>query len=179
MKKNDEQLKTQARNMMSNAQGHLFEELIKTGCVIYSSQERAEINKVPEPFRVTKKLANGQFTGRFTAAAQPDFSGTLKGGTAIHFEAKYTNTDQIKRSVLTDEQMESLEHHRKLGAVTGVCVGIKDNFYFIPWNIWRDMKAIYGRQYLKTEDIEQYRVKFNGAVMFLDYVSERMDGHGQ
>ena len=30
------------------------------------------------------------------------------------------------------------------------------------------MKEMYGRQYLKADDIEEYRVKFDGAVHFLD-----------
>lgn len=29
---------------------------------------------------------------------------------------------------------------------------------------------MYGRQYLKAEDIEEYKVKFDGAVHFLDKV---------
>ena len=36
------------------------------------------------------------------------------------------------------------------------------------------MKEIYGRQYLKPEDIEEYKVKFDGAVHFLDrYLRQR------
>lgn len=166
------QLRTKLRNMTNNAQGSIFEELIKTGCIIYRHQRRAEIDKVPEPFRVTQKHANGLFTGRFTAPAQPDFSGTLAGGRAIHFEAKFTTTDQMKRAALTDEQMERLEGHTEIGAMTGICVGIKDQFFFVPWGVWKNMKGIYGRQYVTAADIEPYRVKFNGAVMFLDYVNE-------
>jgi len=162
----------QWQNTANNAQGGIFEELIKTACIIYRHQRRAEIDKVPEPFRVTQKHANGLFTGRFTAPAQPDFSGTLAGGRAIHFEAKFTTTDQMKRAALTDEQMDRLERHTEAGALTGVCVGIKDKFYFVPWGIWKDMKGIYGRQYVTAEDIEPYRVKFGGAVMFLDYANE-------
>ncbi len=167
------QLRTRLQNMMNNAQGGIFENLIKAGCVIYRHKRRAEIDKVPEPFRVTKKHANGLFTGRFIAPAQPDFSGTLAGGRAIHFEAKFTTTAQLKRAVLTDEQMERLDGHTEIGAVTGVCVGIQDKFFFVPWGVWKNMKEIYGRQYVTAGDIEEYRVKFNGAVLFLDYINER------
>ncbi len=163
----------QWQNKANNAQGGIFENLIKAGCVIYRHQRRAEIDKVPEPFRVTQKHANGLFTGRFIAPAQPDFSGTLAGGKAIHFEAKFTTTDQMKRAALTDEQMERLDGHTELGAFTGVCVGIQDKFFFVPWAAWKNMKEIYGRQYVTAADIEEYRVRFNGAVMFLDYVYER------
>ena len=30
------------------------------------------------------------------------------------------------------------------------------------------MKEIYGRQYLKPEDITEYKVRYDGAVHFLD-----------
>lgn len=160
----------QYQNGANNAMGHIFEMAIIAACTTYSDQGRAEIAKVPEPFRVTKKLGAGQFTGRFTAPAQPDFGGTLAGGQAIHFEAKFTSTDRLQRSVLTDEQMWRLERHTKLGAVTAVCAGIQDQFYFIPWNVWKGMKQIYGRQYVTAADIEQYRVRFTGAVLFLDYI---------
>jgi hypothetical protein len=32
------------------------------------------------------------------------------------------------------------------------------------------MKEMYGRQYLKADDIEEYKVRFDGAVHFLDNV---------
>lgn len=157
------------QNRKNNAQGHIFEEMINNGCAYYKRHGKAAIDKTPEPFRVMKKnKSNGTFTGRFTSLALPDYQGTLHTGRSIVFEAKYTTTDQIKRNVLTQNQMDTLEHHHKMNAVTAVCVGIQQNFYFIPWTIWREMKAIYGRQYLTRSDINRYSVKFNGAVLFLD-----------
>lgn len=167
---NQQQARQQLQNTMNNAQGGIFEDIILAACITYWIQGRAEIQKVPEPFKVTKKHSNGTFTGRFIAAALPDFSGTLAGGRAIHFEAKYTRTDRLKRDVLTDEQMERLERHTKLGAVTGVCAGIQDQFYFVPWAVWRDMKQVYGRQYVTAADIDPFRIKFTGSVLFLDYL---------
>ena len=167
-----EQQKARQRyqNTVNNAQGHFFENGIKAGCQMYEDSKRAKIEKTPEPFRVMKKHPDGTFTGRFTSLAQPDFQGTLHGGRSICFEAKYTTTDRMKRSALTEKQMETLDFHYSLEAVAAVCIGIKDKFYFIPWQVWRDMKQIYNRQYLLQSDIEQYRVKFTGAVLFLDYV---------
>lgn len=59
-----------------------------------------------------------------------------------------------------------------VGALCGVCICIQDDFFFIPWNVWRDMKEMYGRQYLKPDDIEEYKVKFDGAVHFLMHTEE-------
>lgn len=163
------------QNKRNNAQGHFFERVIESGCKRYKAEERANINKTPEPFRVLAKERNGIFKGRFTANAEPDFIGTLKNGRAIVFEAKYTSTEKMKRNVLSSEQIKALRLHHKLGAVAGVCIGIKDLFYFIPFEVWEDMKKIYGRQYLKKEDIEEYEVKFNGSVLFLDYKSKNRE----
>ena len=157
------------QNAVNNAQGHSFEDAIKAGCALYSMKERAEIEKIPEPFRVISKSEKGGiFKGRFTAHAQPDFQGTLAGGRSIVFEAKYTTTDRLKRDVLTGEQQDALERHRNRGAVSGVCAGIGNNFFFVPWVIWRDMKEHFGRKYVTAANLEPFRVRFNGAVLFLD-----------
>ena len=160
------------RNKVNNAQGHFFEDYIKAGCALYSERGRAEIDKTPEPFRVMEKMHDGIFKGRFTAHAQPDFQGTLDGGRSIVFEAKYTTTDRMKRDALTPVQQKTLESHHRRGALSAVCVGIGDKFFFVPWLLWRDMKDIFGRQYVTAADLENLRVKFNGAVLFLDYAHD-------
>ena len=157
------------QNAVNNAQGHSFEDAIKAGCVLYSMRERAEIEKTPEPFRVISKSEKGGiFKGRFTAHAQPDFQGTLAGGRSIVFEAKYTTTDRLKFDVLTDEQQDALERHHRRGAISAVCAGIKNDFFFVPWRVWREMKERFGRKYVTAADLEPFRVRFNGAVLFLD-----------
>ena len=165
----ENRLRQQYKNRANNAQGQHFENEILAGCKMYERHGIATIDKTPEPFRVTSKNhRTGEFTGRFSKHAQPDFQGTLYGGRSIMFEAKRTSKDRITRNVLTDTQMDVLEAHNRLGALCGVCICIQDEFFFIPWNMWRDMKEMYGRQYLKLEDIEEYKVRFDGAVHFLD-----------
>lgn len=152
----------------NNAQGHFFESFIKTACAVYKQKGIACVEKMPEPFMVLEKRDKGIFKGRFIAHAQPDFMGTLSGGRSICFEAKYTSTDKLGQNVLTGEQWDSLEQHWKAGAKAGVCAGIGDVYAFIPWPVWRSMQDIYGRKYMTAEDLEPYRVRFNGACMFLD-----------
>lgn len=152
----------------NNAQGHFFESYIKAACAIYKQKGTARVEKIPEPFMVLEKKAKGIFKGRFIAHAQPDFMGTLSGGRSICFEAKYTETDKLAQDVLTEEQRDALEDHWKSGAKAGVCAGIGNVFAFVPWAVWRSMKEIYGRKYMTAEDLEPYRVRFNGACMFLD-----------
>lgn len=169
MQYNPQQARQQWQNRVNNAQGHIFEDGIKAACRVYHDSGRAEVDKTPEPFRVTSKGRDGTFTGRFTALAAPDFQGTLQGGRSIVFEAKYTTADRMKRAVLTDAQMEALESHARSGAAAGVCAGIRDTCFFVPWNLWRDMKEHYGRLYVTAADLEPFRVRFTGAVLFLDY----------
>ena len=162
----------QYQNKVNNAQGHFFEGAIKAACALYSERERADVDKTPEPFRVIEKGRDGISKGRFTARAQPDFQGTLAGGRSIVFEAKYTTTDRMKRDVLTKEQQDALERHAARGALAAVCAGIGDKFFFVPWQMWRDMKQLYGRKYVTAADLEPLRVRFNGAVLFLDYAHD-------
>lgn len=148
----------------------IVEEAIRQACLLYANQGRAKVEKTPEPFRVLEKREGGIFVGRFTAHAQPDFQGTLDGGRSIIFEAKYTTTDAMKRDVLTETQMETLERHHRCGALAAVCVGIQDRFFFVPWPVWRDMKEAFGHMSVSAAELEAFRVRFTGAVLFLDYV---------
>ncbi len=162
---------------MNNAQGHQFEEAILAGCAVYAAQlpPRAKIDKTPEPFRVQSKSKNGVFTGRFTAHAQPDFQGTLQDGRSVVFEAKYTSTDRLNREVLTQTQQDTLEAHYRLGALAAVCAGIGTEFFFVPWPVWRDMKQHYGRKYVTAANLQPYRVRFDGTVRFLDYLTPPLE----
>lgn len=159
---------------VNNAQSQIFENQIIMACMGYINEKRAYIEKTPEPFRViSKNHTTGVFTGRFIKYknAQPDFKGTIFGGSAICFEAKQTMKDKIKISVLTDYQEEALELHYQLGAVTGICINLNNDFYFVPYSLWRLCKEQWDRQYFTKEDLKEYKVRFNGAVNFLDFVN--------
>lgn len=58
-----------------------------------------------------------------------------------------------------------------------VSVGL-ENFYRVPWEVWRDMKQIYGRKHMKLEDLESYRVQYIAGILKLlegveiDYTEE-------
>lgn len=44
-----------------------------------------------------------------------------------------------------------------------------EKFYRVPWVVFRDMKKIYGRQYMNEKELEPYRVQYmNGILRFLD-----------
>lgn len=162
------------RSLQNNGFGKNFEKFIAMACDYYRTNEIADITKIDEPFRVMQLYKAGQFKGQFTANANPDFEGTLKGGRSICFEAKYTTTDRLKQDVVSDKQWEVLDLKHKLGGLVGVCGGIQNKYYFIPWEVWINMKTLYGRKYVKPEDIEEYEVPFKQGIRFLDYKNNRI-----
>ena len=98
----------QYQGAVSRAQGKHFEEYIDLSLRYYEQRGEAVVEKTPEPMRPTKDLGNGKFIAYYEKAAQPDYKGTLKGGRAVVFEAKYTHSAQMEQSRVTREQAASL-----------------------------------------------------------------------
>ncbi|MDT2850162.1 Holliday junction resolvase RecU, partial [Vagococcus carniphilus] len=161
------------QSLRSNRSGKAMEYAIEAACEHYRRTGKAHVVKVPEPFMVLKLNPNKKsFTGKFIGNAEPDFSGSLQTGQHIAFESKYTSSDRIQKKAVSDKQNESLELYYQVKAVVGVCVGIKRTYAFIPWNIWRNMKEIYGRQYMTEEEIKKYQVPTPGYIDFLKGVGK-------
>ena len=158
------------RSRESSDSGKTFEHQIETACMMYEESNKASVAKIPEPFRVIKKLAAGRANVQCLRHADPDFMGAVSKGRCIVFEAKYTSKDRLETRALTGRQWQALERYWKMAAFAGVCCGIQDKYYFVPWAVFRDMKNIYGHQYVTQEDLKPYEVKCTGpAVLFLDY----------
>lgn len=151
----------------NRAAGEYWENMIEAACRNYRLDGLAEITKTPEPMRpLGRPNAKGQFAACFTKQAQPDYKGTLKGGRAVVFEAKHTESDRMRRSVISEEQEKQLNRHQKLGAECFVLLSFGlQRFYRIPWEIFRDMKDHFGRKYIKPEDVKQYEVKYTGGYL--------------
>lgn len=167
-------IKRRQRGYQSKLAGEYFENMIDASLKWYRYKGVAEIEKTPEPMRtLSKPNRQGKFLACFTKSAQPDFQGTLAGGRSIVFEAKHTDSDRIEYSRLSDEQINKLSSHHRLGAVTFVLVsfGLQD-FYRIPWETWRDMKTIYGYKHIKQPDLEPFRVEFiSGVIKLLEDIA--------
>lgn len=160
----------QLQGKRSKVVGDYFENLIESACVYYHDQGIAHIEKTPEPMKVLRPVPRqpGHFIACFEKAAQPDYKGTLKGGRGIVFEVKHTDHDRIDRGRLTQDQLDGLENHHRLGALAFVLVSFGfQHFFRIPWTVWRDMKKIYGRKYVKLEELESYQVESIGMRILL------------
>lgn len=173
------------RGRQSRIMGDHFENMIAASLRWYEDKGVACIEKTPEPMKPLRAPnRQGQFLACYVKAGQPDFKGTLTGGRSVVFEAKHTDSDRIEYGRLTDEQVEKLSTHHKLGAAAFVLVsfGLQD-FYRIPWEVWRDMKAIYGRKHIKQPELEPYRVQYISGVLkllegiALDYNQEKEQTH--
>lgn len=157
------------KGLQSKRAGEHFENMISASLRWYEERGVACIEKTPEPMRPLRAPnRQGQFLACYVKAGQPDFKGTLTGGRSVVFEAKHTDSDRIEFGRLTNEQIEKLSTHHKLGAATFVLVsfGLQD-FYRIPWEVWRDMKTIYGRKHMKQPELEPYRVQYIAGVLKL------------
>lgn len=155
------------RGRQSRILGGYFESLIEASLAWYKEQGVACIEKTPEPMKPIGRPNNrGQFLACYTKAAQPDYKGTITPGGAVVFEAKHTDSDRIERKATTKEQMERLELHYTLGAYAFVLVSFGlTAFYRVPWRVWNNMKAIYGRQYIKQDELAQYKVPFENGII--------------
>ena len=151
----------------NRAAGEQFEKTIEASLKWYKLRGDADIEKTPEPMKpLGKPNARGQFLACYVKAAQPDFKGTLRGGRSVVFEAKHTITDKIDQKVVTKDQGDRLENHHKLGAASFVIVGLGfEDFYRVPWTVWRDMKNIYGHKHMKRDELEPYRVRYTNGVL--------------
>ena len=165
--------KNRIRGKINHRNGKMFEELIEASCKWYEEMARAAIEKTPEPMRPLRQLGGGQFVAVFEKKAQPDFKGTLAGGRTIAFEAKFTDDGKIDQKQVSDEQWRRLCAHQAQGALCFVLVSFSfESYCMIPWDVWREMKTMYGRKYLKRSEAEIIgKVPFDGArIHFLDHV---------
>ena len=118
----------------------------RAGATIEYQRGTAIINKVNEPYIVTKKTTGNKFSGRFTGRAEPDFKGVLYGGRAIAFEAKSTQKSRIQRNAVTDTQMEWTKRTEGFWS-RYICGGkYTDKFYSVPFDV-DDMKTFTAKSF--------------------------------
>lgn len=158
------------RGSLSRAQGARFEQQIEIACEVYRRVGLADIQKTPEPVKPLRPMGDGRFLAVYTAKAQADFKGTLRGGRSILFEAKSTSTERMEQSRVTAQQSDQLERAYRLGAeVFILCQFCGNGVYRVPWSFWREMKAKAGRKYITAADVKEFEIEVNrnGILAFL------------
>ncbi|GEK88900.1 recombination protein U [Alkalibacterium putridalgicola] len=152
--------------------GERFEHLIDVTCAHYSLRGLAHIQKTPEPLKPIKALnrAKGLYQAVFTKKAQPDFTGTLKTGQSIVFEAKHTDSTNITFDRINAAQERDLSFHNHLGARALVVVsfGMK-KFYAVPWPAWVYLKQNSGKKSVNQKDLVDFEISTkNGLLNLID-----------
>lgn len=169
--------KRQIVGVRSRATGEIFENWISAACEFYRREGYAVIEKTPEPMKPLGKADRfGRFLACFTKQAQPDFKGALCDGSCIIFDAKHTEKDRIQQNVITETQWETFDRYENMRAKCYVVVSIGlTDFYRIPWNIWKQMKELFGHKYMAAgKELEPYRVPDrNCTILFLEGVELR------
>lgn len=160
--------------------GLQFEQMIDGACIAYAERGTAKIEKTPEPMRIIRPLGNGQYIAVFTKSAQPDYKGILSNGKMVVFDAKYTDTEKMAQSRVTEDQRQSLDEYAAMGATCFIVCGFSSGkAYRIPWGVWDAMKELYGRKYITEADIEGFRVKSDLKIWFLNSVLMGGIGNGR
>ena len=160
----------------NRANGQLFENLLDVSCEYYYEKGIACIEKTPEPMKVIKPFGDrrfGQYIACYKKTAQPDYKGSLCDGTCIIFDAKHTDTDRITQAAVTDNQVKVFDRYQSMKAKCYLIVSLGfEDFYRVPWNVWKNMKQLYGHKHMTRQELEQYRIKGNcSRVLFLEGVT--------
>lgn len=144
--------------------------MIDASCEAYRRAGMAIIEKTPEPMAPIKPLPGGRFIAIFRERAQCDYKGVLRGGWSIAFEAKRTDKDRIYQKAVTERQAQCLGDMYRLGANCFVLVSFRmRRFFRVPWLVWEEMAALYGRRYITEAELAEFEViASSGRINFLD-----------
>lgn len=154
----------QRQGLINRTKGKQFEGRLDAAFEYYRLRGFAVVEKTPEPMKPIRSLGQGRFIACYEHKAQPDYKGVIKGGREVMFEAKFTSTDRIKQEKVKKEQGDYLDEHQALGARCYVLVGFpRGAVYRLPWDVWKGMKARFGRKYVTEADLQTYRVPVDRA----------------
>lgn len=159
---------------INRAAGRAFEDRIDLTFEYYKKRGFALVDKTPEPFRVIRREDGGKFLGVYTKQAQPDYKGIMNGGRTVIFEAKFTSTDRLQSTAVTEAQWEYLTRATELGAWCYILGGFRSgNAYKIPWHVWRGMKDRFGRKYVTEADLEEFKINISSTGLLMIFTDKK------
>lgn len=163
-------MSNQVRGLKSKRNGQRFERLVERSCIDYKKRKEAFIQKTPEAMRPLRPMGNGKFISVFEKKSQPDFQGTLWKGRSVVFEAKHTDSTNIRFDRLADHQEAELLHHAELGAEAFILVSFSARrFYKVPIKDWINYKETLNKKSMNEDNLSQHVVRLmNGYIKFLD-----------
>lgn len=159
--------------LLAKRNGENFERLIEITCAYYSKMGAAYIQKTPEPMKPIKVInrAKRLFQAVYTMKAQPDFTGTLKNGKSVVFEAKHTDGTNIPFDRINDQQQEDLALHNHLGAMTFILISFNMKyFYAVPYSDWMQLKEQSKKKSVNQTDLIDYEISNKKG--YLNFIRE-------
>lgn len=162
--------KNDYKGLKAKRNGERFEQLLDVTCVHYSLRGLAYIQKTPEPMRVIAPISRskGQYKAIFTKKAQPDYTGTLKSGRSIVFEAKHTDSTRLAFDRLSYAQEKDLGYHDCLGAKSLIVISFNmKSFYAVPWKKWKQLKQHSGKKSVNQSDLVEFEISTKNGMLNL------------
>lgn len=155
----------------SQRNGKVFEKYVERSCIRFRSLGLADIKKTPEPMKPVGVINKnyGWFKAVYEKKAQPDFTGTLKGGQSVMIEAKHTDSTRMPFERIARHQATDLDSVTNLGGLALVLLSFSlKNFYCIEWTEWLKLKETTGKKSVNQKDLAPYEVDYkNGVIQFL------------
>ena len=153
--KEAERIEREQRGRRAVRAGQSAEDAVDAVCRWYEQRGWAVVRKRPTPTRVASRHG-GRPRIYHEARAGVDYSGTVRGPRAVHFECKRTNRSSLpldtpKGPMLRREQAAELAAAAALGAVAAVLVMIThkprsarreiERWFWLPWSGWQAAAA--------------------------------------
>lgn len=166
------------RGKRSLNMGNEMEAMIKIAYGKYADEMFADISKSEEPMRISEKISERKYICLKTQQDEPGYKGMLYNGHAVAFEVRHTISDRVERRMILPHQENYMDRCYKMNAIAFILVSLNmERFFRIPWWVWKDMKALYGRKYLKADDIKEFEmsISFIGAKPALLFLEDYED----
>lgn len=144
--------------------GAAFEKRLSACWDYMAALGQAHIVKVPTPMRPVGMVEKGRCMAVFCKSRAVDYQGVLRGGFCCCLEAKFTESEKVEAERVSASQTDELDHFTAMGAVCGVLLCFSFSvFAFVPWPVWREMKAVLGRKYITAADCKAHGWAYDGA----------------
>ncbi len=113
--------------------GEAWERLL---CALHARYIREGVAVVERCHPEVKQVGvapGGRFIGIRPKWGPVDFVGTLRGGRAIVFDAKWTGKRLFPCANIEPHQARDLARHAAAGAVVGIAASTPDGCFWLPW----------------------------------------------
>jgi recombination protein U len=167
------------KNLYKKNLGMYLEKIVDTSLSYYQEQGVCLINKIPTPVKIYRHLRGSLYEAFFQKKSTVDYTGILKGGRGIAFDAKSTTAKSWRwKTAVKEHQRSYLELFQRLGGLSFILlhfdwIGNWEHFYFIPFTYLQKSKGA-----LTPKELKEFKVHYDfkeGILRFLDGIVGEVD----